>query len=287
MNARSRVCVGFVLFAGFAAIIAPVRAQISDASLPHDKGQDVAPVYEGWYKASDGTLRLTFGYLNRNRTEEVDIPIGPDNMFAPADPDQGQPTHFMPGKNIGVFTVKVPKGAETTKFTWTVRSRGKTWSIPANTAPEYLIEPLRSAGPADLSRGGAPEDNTPPVIRFAAGGTPMAGPEGSTQTLSATSAQGLPISVWVVDDGIPRPRAGGFGPSLSATWSKYRGPGTVTFEPKQPKIIDGKASTSVTFSSAGRYMLRMLASDGSSEGACCWSNAFVIVDVNGQGTSLR
>lgn len=52
------------------------------------------------------------------------------------------------------------------------------------------------------------------------------------------------------DDGFPKP------PSLTTTWSKTSGPGTVTFANKNA------LSTTATFSAAGTYVLRLTASDG-------------------------
>src|SRR6266446_6075078 len=78
-------------------------------------GADVIPIYEGWYKNPDGTLSLSFGYLNRNYEEEVDIPVGPANRIEPGPEDQGQPTHFYPRRQRGVFVVVLPANAGNTK----------------------------------------------------------------------------------------------------------------------------------------------------------------------------
>ena len=43
------------------------------------------------------------------RSQELDIPIGPNNRIEPGGPDMGQPTHFLPGRQWGMFTVPVPK----------------------------------------------------------------------------------------------------------------------------------------------------------------------------------
>jgi hypothetical protein len=64
------------------------------AQVRYERGQDVVPVFEGWERNADGTINMVFGYMNRNYEEEVDIPVGPDNMIAPGLVDQGQPGHF-------------------------------------------------------------------------------------------------------------------------------------------------------------------------------------------------
>jgi hypothetical protein len=58
------------------------------AQVRYERGQDVVPVFEGWERNADGTINMVFGYMNRNYEEEVDIPVGPDNMIAPGLVDQ-------------------------------------------------------------------------------------------------------------------------------------------------------------------------------------------------------
>ena len=65
---------------------------------PRQFGASITGSYEGWFKNDDGTFSFLVGYLNRNRAQEVDVPIGPNNRIDPGGPDQGQPTHFLPGR---------------------------------------------------------------------------------------------------------------------------------------------------------------------------------------------
>ncbi len=67
----------------------------------HDAGASVTGAFEGWYKNADGTFSLLLGYYNRNRNQEVDLPVGPNNRIEPGGPDRGQPTHFLPGRGWG------------------------------------------------------------------------------------------------------------------------------------------------------------------------------------------
>src|SRR5690348_14613519 len=76
---------------------------------PHDSGQGITPAYEGWYRNPDGSANILIGYYNRNLKEALDIPVGPNNRVEPGGPDRGQPTHFVPGRQWGVFTITVPK----------------------------------------------------------------------------------------------------------------------------------------------------------------------------------
>jgi hypothetical protein len=100
------------------SVHAQLPGQLPGVEPLHDNGQDVTPAFEGWFKNPDGTFDITLGYNNRNLKEEIDIPIGPNNKIEPGGPDQGQPTHFMPRRGWGVFTVTVPKDFGTKKITW-------------------------------------------------------------------------------------------------------------------------------------------------------------------------
>src|SRR5438067_7974151 len=72
-------------------------------------GQSVTPSYEGWYQNPDGSYNLLLGYYNRNQTQALDIPIGPNNRIEPGGADYGQPTHFLPHRQWAVLTITVPK----------------------------------------------------------------------------------------------------------------------------------------------------------------------------------
>ena len=61
-------------------------------------GASVTGAYEGWFTNPDGSHTLLVGYFNRNSGQELDVPIGPNNRIEPGGPDQGQPTHFMTGR---------------------------------------------------------------------------------------------------------------------------------------------------------------------------------------------
>jgi hypothetical protein len=84
----------------------------------------------------------------------------------------------------------------------------------------------------------------------------------------------------------------GQGPSgdVNITWTKYRGPGDVTFsQGRLPVMLKGnfttfqKAETTATFSAPGEYILRAVANDSSGDGGggdqCCWTTAHVKVTV--------
>src|SRR2546428_12715585 len=57
-------------------------------------GQPVIPIFESWIPNPDGTIQFSFGYINLNFQEALDIPLGPDNFIEPHKFDGFQPTHF-------------------------------------------------------------------------------------------------------------------------------------------------------------------------------------------------
>src|SRR5262245_36940667 len=99
---------------------------MSAQSLSYSRGQNVSPAFEGWEENADGSFNMLFGYMNRNWEEEVDVPIGADNVLSPGAADQGQPTHFLPRRNRFIFKVRVPKDFGTKELIWTLTTRGKT-----------------------------------------------------------------------------------------------------------------------------------------------------------------
>ena len=94
---------------------------------PSAKGQTVTPVYEDWVRNPDGAYSLSFGYLNRNFGETPEIPVGPDNFFEPGPAIRGQPTHFQPPRNWGVFALVVPADFGYERLVWTLKIRGKAY----------------------------------------------------------------------------------------------------------------------------------------------------------------
>lgn len=249
-----------VLLAWTAALLLTVSTTSTGqlVRLGHDRGQTIAPVFEGWEPNPDGTFSLHFGYMNRNYKEEPDIAIGPNNRMEPGGSDRGQATHFLPRRHKNVFRVIVPSDFGDQKLVWNLSIRGHTETVPGSLDPRYQIETLR-----DPASG-----NTAPVVKL-----------GSDQivTLPATATR---LTVAVMDDGKPKRRGEDSPVGVTVEWSKYRGPGLVTFDPEVQKVEDGKATTGATFDTPGVYVIRAVANDGSRGGtACCWTNAQMTVTV--------
>lgn len=242
-------------------------------AVKHKTGQTVAPVFEGWEPNEDGTFSLFFGYMNRNYEEELDIPIGPSNKVEPGI-DRGQPTHFMPRRHQSVFRVIVPKdfGREN-KIEWTISFRGNTEKVAGTLNPLYVISVSKMNVQRLLIQGlaarEAKEDafNRPPIIKV-------------DSELKVAMPNPLSLTAWVADDGIGRGK-------LRVIWSKYRGPGNVTFANATPELKADQATTTATFSEPGDYILLLTADDGTmmTRFTCCYSRAQVKVKVGGASRS--
>jgi hypothetical protein len=252
----------------------------------HEAGDSITGAFEGWFPNSDGSYSLLLGYFNRNTKQEMDIPVGPENRIEPGGPDRGQPTHFLPGRQWGMFAIKVPHDFGDNKLTWTLVANGKTMIIPASLKPDYEISPFVEAAVG----------NTPPTLRFDEHGKAGQGPGGLLAERTAKIGSPAALTVWVSDDAKMTTSSGA--PPRNVTtpvvvrWTKFRGPGDVTFENVRPAVtkIDsqepgfaGRASTTATFSAPGLYLLQVVANDYSGEGGggfqCCWSTAQIQVSV--------
>lgn len=250
-------------------------------------GEAVWPAYEGWSRNDDGSLTLLLGYFNRN-DEIVEIPVGEDNRLGPGDADQGQPTHFLPGRNWGVFSITVPPERAEEKLTWTVRVNNQRSEIAFWANPAYFTDPFLNQA----------NGNAPPMLRIGADGPALQGPpHGVAAAWSTTVGEPLVLPATVTDRPPavePERRRGRRRPPVSLTWRKYRGPGEVTFaaEGKEagPQLTHefedaagGETLTTATFSEPGRYRLMATGNDISGNGGggdqCCWTTAHVDVVV--------
>ncbi|MEE2638726.1 MAG: hypothetical protein VYE68_16005 [Acidobacteriota bacterium] len=260
--------------------------RVRDVPIPHDAGQSVSASFEGWFENPDGTFSLSWGYFNRNYEETPDIPVGSENYFDPGPLDRGQPTHFLPRRQTGVFTTVVPADFGDQILTWTLVSGGETISIPGHLRPEWMIDAMMEA----------PSGNRPPVVTFDRAGAYGQGPGGIRVSMTGTFPE-TTIAVWARDDmvqkmreqqrrrdGVDEPRAARFG----MVWSKFRGPGMVKFSEVEPQPDDtGLATTRATFSEPGDYVLRVLAWDDTGPQGfvmavgfqCCWTNGYLAIHV--------
>ena len=294
MTTRAAVLVGLALGAG----VTLFGQQPLPSEPPRGFGASITGAFEGWFQNSDGSFSFLVGYLNRNRARGVDVPIGSNNRIEPGGPDMGQPTHFLPGRHTGMFIVTVPKDfTPQQRLTWTIDINGASTSIPLRLHPDYNISPFK------IQHDVSEQSDTPPTLRLEEGGPIFQGPVASVArpALTRTTSVSMPLSLsfWAEDDG--RYSSGSNAPlrdppppPVELTWSKYRGPGTVTFGKAKPELeklaggkvtepFRGRGATTATFSEPGQYTLHVLANDYSGDGGggelCCWTTALVQVTV--------
>jgi len=157
-------------------------------------GNAAGPIYaafEGWGPLRDGTNALLVGYFNRNKNQELDIPIGPDNNIEPGGPDQGQPTHFLTGRQYGMFAITVPKDFGTKKLTWTIVANGQKTAVTFWLNPPYWVDFFKNTA----------NENQPPRIKFTPDGFDHMGPprEKTVATLSGAVGQPVDLTAWAAD----------------------------------------------------------------------------------------
>ena len=141
----------------------------------------------------------------------------------------------------------------------------------------------------------------PPLVRFDEHGPGLQGPvavvaKASVRTVTASAP--LAVTLWVSDDmkytsGTSAPLATPR-PPVTVIWSKYRGPGSVMFDKARPAVdrssesenepsFKGTATTRMTFSQPGEYVVHVTANDYSGAGGggfvCCWTTAMMKVTV--------
>jgi hypothetical protein len=280
-------CVRWLIPAGVLMIAVGIPHRVSTQGNPEpvafkfNSGQRVQPIFEGWAYNPDGSRSMYFGYINRNYVETPAIPVGPDNKVEPGAPDQGQPTVFGTRIHRQVFSVTVPKDWGKKELVWSVTVRGETERAVAWLQPEWEIDPIYGG----KERSAESLKNKPPTLAV---DVP------STVTLPNT----LALTATVTDDGLPVPRKGprkaavgqetppalkpdpdqaeiflnvpqvargrgrGGVQGLAVTWTVWRGPASVTFDPATAEVKGGKAVVTATFTKPGTYVLRGSANDG-------------------------
>ena len=227
----------------------------STAAQSYSRGQNAAPAYEGWEEDVDGARYFLFGYMNRNWEEELDVPVGTDNFFAPGEPDRGQPTHFLPRRNRFVFRVPVPDGfGDNDELVWTLTTQGETEKAYATLRADYFVDDLVKAS----EQGALGAGSSDPVVR--GNEAPHLELDGDAHLTTRTGEPVVLVAV-VRDDGVPKASsrtsslasAGtqsashpewtppwritvGSATGLRVSWYLYRGSGPVSFDPLQAKV---------------------------------------------------
>lgn len=305
---KHRTVAGMALGAALvvASAIMPAYAQDPlDRPLRIDApfGLPVIPIMEGAYDNGDGTFTVSFGYLNRNSEELIDIPLGEDNFIEPASFDGMQPTHFETRRHMGVFTVTVPESMDGESIWWNIRTPGH----------DLLKVPGRLGKMGyTLDMTPRPQGSLSPIAWFKAGGERGHDPMGLTaeDTVSAKAGEATTLTIHTEDISVRDPSDPRYEKPvpLGVTWCQHQGPGQVTFE-RHPDMHEaeeigtgrrarmpdsneiqlveakGTAQVTATFSEPGEYMIRTridnwAASDSSYNDQCCWTNMYQKVTVS-------
>jgi hypothetical protein len=187
--ATTMVTVSLVLVVDARQVKSPPGGVLAEPVV--NSGGPIYAAFEGFGPLKDGRTALLLGYFNRNRTQHVDIPIGPDNSIEPGGPDYGQPTHFLTGRQHGMFAIVVPKDFGTKKLSWTINADGHKNVVTFYANPQYYIDFYKN-----LANG-----NEPPRIKFTMDGSEYIGPprERTVATLTATVGQPLDLTAWAAD----------------------------------------------------------------------------------------
>lgn len=223
----------------------------------------ISSTFDGWNKLADGSYELVFGYMNRN-ADEVEIPLGATNQVEPAPADRGQPTTFLPGRQRNAFRVHVPADFKG-KYVWTLTYAGLTQTATASIDQNYSLDVGDPEPPTIKAADATGKVNQPVTLTPAVGPAPRP-PVDPNADIVARRAGIAPINVW---------------------WSKFRGPGTITFgdTPKagpagptprnreqplgtfrvtctNPPTAECGATTA-RFSAPGTYLIRVVAAERS------------------------
>ncbi len=271
-----------------------LHAQIEHLSyqLKYDQGQTIQPIFQGWSRNDDDSFDMHFGYLNRNYSEELHIPLGSDNYIDMAGLDniQNQPSYFHSRDHRDIFTVTVPADFGNREIVWQLTTQGQTleavgwlqsqWEIDeyggytpkpealANQPPGLSIESAASVTlPAKLTLTASVTDDDLPERKPVASNSERTVNEWNRTPL-LTRPEGaleLPVNVPhlkanVRGDMMTRPTAPR--DKLTVSYSVWRGPANITADPLFTEVVNGSAATEITFTEPGEYQLRVQAFDG-------------------------
>ncbi|GJM14040.1 MAG: hypothetical protein DHS20C12_24430 [Pseudohongiella sp.] len=303
--------IALLAFALMAVFSLQAQAQSADngrfLSLAPPTGLPIIPVMEGWVANPDGTTSFSFGFINRNDVA-VDIPIGTSNYIEPAKYSGMQPTHFPAGRSTGIFTVTVPAD-EANDDIW--------WHIKTGDEEALKVPGRRGVGAYELDFIlPRPQGAMQPHVGLGEDGPRMPGLFAQVGEYEGTVRAGQPVVLTVnvedISDRDPTDPRFTEPLPLGVAFTKYQGPGEVTFEhhesteipenpydesdrrfrffqeiePGQVQVEGGSGIAKViaTFSVPGEYMIHTKVDnfrgpDSSNGDQCCWTNVVQKVTV--------
>jgi len=128
---------------GLSLALMPMIARVAQAG----GGHSLIPLLECVDDNGDGTYTAHFGYLNQSGAT-ITLAIGPKNMFVPGQEDLGQPTVFLPGEHLNVFSVVFNA---TDEIKWMLKADGdKRHQVTASAEAEACTTQTTSMPPTTL-----------------------------------------------------------------------------------------------------------------------------------------
>jgi RHS repeat-associated protein len=174
--------------------------------------------------------RAELASARHNASAQKVIVLLSDGVDSPASGDTATINSANTAKTAGIRLITIAFGAANTAFIQSL----------ASSSSDYYASPTTNEMAAVYSSIACSICRTPdqaPAVD--------AGPDQAVTIPSAANLAGT-----MSDDGLPQ------GSTLTATWSKLSGPGTVTF------ANPNAAATTATFNAGGTYVLQLTASDG-------------------------
>jgi len=273
----------------------------------------LAPFAEGWYENPDGTYSLSFGYVNTN-LDTLYIPVGENNFLDQAQFDGVQAAVFFPGRHRGVFSLTLPAEMKDADVWWTLTTAwGDVTRVPGRVgAPAYQLDWVpRAHGSVTPSVsfesqsgvGRGPPGLLAERIQTVAVGSPLTlsvnATDPSERDLEDARNTTVPLRVvWSQLQGpgpvaysrhesnpLPEAARGAGAGGGAAAAGGFGGRGRAP-QPQTMRLPEGSGTSSVivTFPVAGEYLMlaqvdNFDANDSGSQDQCCWTNAYVRVNV--------
>ena len=257
--------------------------------LKYDVGQTIQPIFQGWSRNDDGSREMHFGYLNRNYSDEIHIPVGKDNFIDMAGLDniQNQPTYFQTRNNRDVFTVTVPADFGNREIVWRLTSQGQTLEAIGWLQAEWEIDEyggytpdpeVLANQPPELEVQSANSVKLPSTLKLTAkvldDGLPKPEPEEKETSVNEWNRTPLltrPSDALEIPTNVPHLQTNVRGTKqkpqppkdkLTVSYSVWRGPANISTEPMFGEVVDGLTTTDIAFSKPGEYQLKVHAFDG-------------------------
>lgn len=272
----------FLLLSGVAAQVFGQQVlqenQIWASAVVRNSGQPVIPTYEGWFTNPDGTHSLCFGYFNLNLEQSLEIPHGELNRLEGVDEGVvavlATPTHFDPlprryRRKFCVFTVTVPADfSREDRVVWHLTSADQTFTAQGHVLPPFFLDEPETRGRLKKA----------PLVTIAEGEEAVRGRRGVHAEKVVEAAVGRPVALSLarIESEVEEVWVG---------WSKYSGPGEVTFSNAEYEIEGAtivSTQTDATFSEPGEYLIYVQAIESTAdfEFFCCHTNAYLRVNVS-------